>query len=134
MSKARKLTVGVLLGASVCVAVGVSVWWFGGPSGPAQKLVGVWELMGTEFEDTIKAVVEKTDPEVGSRVGDRFRSTERLYLDRGGQFRHVQNLLGLTSTSEGTWQVTEANENTLSVKVHRKKSSLRDQKGDPGDR
>lgn len=130
MSKSWKFVIAAVLLGGACVAVGVLVWQFGGPSGPARKLLGVWEVMGSGFEDAINIAIEQNDPEVARAVGDKFGSNERIYFDRNGSCRHVQNLLGLTITSDGTWQAAEASEGILSVKFHKKKLSLRDQKGD----
>jgi hypothetical protein len=85
--------------------------------------------MGSGFEDAVRNAIEKKDPETARAAGDKFRSTERIHFEPNGGWRHVQNLLGMTITAEGTWQVTEAKENTLTVKFHKKKLSVRNAKG-----
>jgi hypothetical protein len=127
MSKKKMFGIACLLLAGVGVAIGVFVWRAGGPDGPGRKLVGVWEVEepGRDVEKAVKEELEKKDPRLPDAVGDEFRSTERIRFNANGECRHVENLLGMTLTSEGNWQATGKEENKLLVKFHWTKLSLR---------
>jgi hypothetical protein len=129
MSKKRRITVAAVVLCSVGIVVGALIWRLGSSRGPGRQLVGVWEVGGSEFEDAAREAIGKQAPEAVWAVGDKFKSTERIHFDRSGSFHHVQDLLDVHITSEGTWEVTEPNRGTLAVKLRRTKVSVRDQKG-----
>lgn len=128
MPKSRIVLVALVV--ALAVAIGATAWWFSGPHGPARQLVGTWEIMGAGFEKAMKEAIGKAAPDAAAGIGDQFRSSERLHFERTGSCRHVQNMLGLTIVAEGTWQVTDAREEHLSVRFHKTKTSVRDQQGE----
>src|SRR5262249_8595488 len=110
---------------------GLLVWRLAGPFGPARQLVGEWDVLGSDqaLDEAVKAELSKKDPDLVKGVGERFRTTERIRFFRNGECRHTQDLLGMTITTEGTWQAARAEGNSLRVTFHKKKLSLRNQEG-----
>jgi hypothetical protein len=130
MSKNRRIAIAVVLLIGALAVVIGAVWRFGGPFGASRKVVGDWEIAGSELKDTIRAAVEKKDPEAAEVVEDKLRSTERVHFGRDGDFRHTQDIFGITVASEGTWQVSERGDGTVLLKIHKTKMSVRNPKGE----
>src|SRR5262245_9078820 len=120
MTRTRAFVIGVLFLVGAGITAGVFVWRSRGPSGRARRLLGAWEIIGAGFEDAVKKALEKNNRAAARAAGDSFSSTERIYFDRDGSCRHVQDFLGMTITADGTWQASETNEHTLAVKFHKK--------------
>jgi hypothetical protein len=128
----RKLGIGlaVLLLVVVGIVVGVLALPRAGPSGPARKLVGTWAIQTSqEIQKAVEGELAKKDPQAASALGEKFRSNERVYFAGNGECRHVQELLGMSLITEGTWQAAEAEGNKLVVKFHKKKLTVLDPKG-----
>ena len=133
VSKKKIIWIVALLVVGVGIAIGLLAWQFGGPSGSAQKLVGVWGGVrsGDALGEAVKRAVEKKEPELAEAAGDTFRSTERIHFDRSGAFRYSQDFAGMIITEEGTCQATEMEDGKVLVSIHKTKLSLRNlQKGE----
>jgi hypothetical protein len=130
MSRKLKIGIVIFLIVGAGVVAGFAVWRLGGPFGPERELVGVWDIeSGQETEEAVQRELEKKAPQAAEAARGKFRSTERIHFDRGGECRLVQDLLGMTITTQGTWQLTRTDGDKLLVTFHKKKLSVRDQKG-----
>jgi hypothetical protein len=127
--KKRTVILAVILLGAVGIAV-VVFWRLGWQDGPGRKLVGRWEILDSRFEDVMREAIEKEAPKVAWAAEGKFRSTERIELDGNGRWHHAQEMVGVTIAEEGTWQATATSDNTLSVKFHKTKLSVRDPKGE----
>jgi hypothetical protein len=133
VSKKKIIWVVVALIVGVGVAGGMLAWRFGGPHGPARKLVGVWGVVqsGDTLGEAVKGAIERKDPGLAEAAGDELRSAERVRFDRSGAFRYSQDFAGMTIAEEGTWQAAEREDGKLLVKIHKARLSLRNpQKGE----
>ena len=131
MSKRWKLGIAALLVAGASLAVTFAAWRMVGPFGPARNLVGVWDIeSGQPIEDAVRGELAQKAQGAAEALGPKFRSTERVYLERNGNCRHVQDLLGLTITSEGTWQARRREGDQLVVTLHTRRLSVRNPKGE----